>query len=288
MRRSWKVRPHRWWLAAALLGSLLAGGLIARRGRAKSGRWRWYRFVYRAAYRLGLVVWQRQAPPADLVDLVEGSSPPAPGRALDIGCGTGTDSVYLAVHGWEVTGVDMVPKALAMARRRAADAGVAPRFVNGDATRMPAAGIGDGYTLLFDFGCFHTLPDDRREAYVQSVSAVAAPGATFLLCGFTRPPRAAPMRAGMSTGEVQERFGRTWELVDARRAFAGKVEVVGTRADELFELWSYRLRRLPEPALGAGDGNALASAYAEQGDLEPGDGGEDVEERPAHRGSRGS
>lgn len=50
------------------------------------------------------------------------------------------------------------------------------------------------------------MPSDRRPAYVTSVSQVAAPGATLLLYGFTRPPKAAPMHAGISTDEVRHRF----------------------------------------------------------------------------------
>ncbi|HYB34510.1 MAG TPA: class I SAM-dependent methyltransferase [Mycobacterium sp.] len=83
------------------------------------------------------------------------------------------------------------PKALTAARPKATAAGVTPRFVEGDVTRLHDLGVGDGYTLLLDFGCFHTLPEDRRPAYVTSVR-VAAPGATLLLCGFKRPPKAAP------------------------------------------------------------------------------------------------
>src|SRR5258708_35570114 len=109
------------------------------------GRHRWYRFVYRTVYRLGLIVWERRVPPADLVELVEGAARLSAGRALDIGCGTGTDSIYLARHGWEVTSVDMVPKALAIARRRAAAAGVSPRFVQGDPTPLPDPGPGPGH-----------------------------------------------------------------------------------------------------------------------------------------------
>ena len=138
----------------------------------------------------------------------------------------------------------MVPKALAMARRKAAAACASPRFVEGDATRLQDFGIGGGYDLVLDFGCFHTLPADRRDAYVDSVSRVTAPGATFLLFGFTKPPRLAPMHAALSTGEVRARFdGRRWELVSAERKSTGALEVAGTRADELFELWGYRLRR---------------------------------------------
>jgi SAM-dependent methyltransferase len=207
---------------------------------------RWYGLVYRAAYRLGLTVWERPVPPADLVDLVEGPSPSRPGRALDIGCGTGTDSVYLAVHGWDVTGVDMVPEALAAARRRALAAGVSPRFVEGDVTCLRDLGVGDGYTLLLDFGCFHTLPRDRRDAYVESVSGAAAPGATLLLYGFRRPPRLAPMHAGVTVDEVRERFTRSgWELVTAEPMSSDAIVVAGRGVGERFEAWRYRLRHLP-------------------------------------------
>lgn len=210
------------------------------------GRPRWYGFVYRTAYLLGLKVWDRDAPVSDLVELVEGPSSIAPGRALDIGCGTGTESIYLAKHGWDVTGVDMVPKALATARRRAAAAEVSPQFVQGDVTRLPDSGVGDGYVLLLDFGCFHTIPPDQRDAYVESVSEVAAPGATFLLFGFAQPPKLAPMRAGLTAEEVRERFhDRRWELVSAERKSTDTIDVAGKRADELFGLWGYRLRRLP-------------------------------------------
>jgi SAM-dependent methyltransferase len=212
--------------------------------KLRSKRRRWYGFVYRTAYRLGLTIWERPGPPSDLISLVEGSTPSPPGRVLDIGCGTGTDSIYLAVHGWDVTGVDMVPKALATARRKAVAAGVSPRFVEGDATCLRELGVGGGYTLLLDFGCFHTLPADRRDAYVESVSGAAAPGATLLLFGFSRPPKLAPMHAGVTADEVRERFSRRgWELVTAEPMSAGAIEVTGRRADDRFEVWRYRLRR---------------------------------------------
>lgn len=153
---------------------------------------RWYQVVYRVLYRVGLVFWQRNAPPDDLVALIEGPSALPAGRALELGCGTGIDSVYLATRGWDVTAVDMVPKALAAARRGASTAGVTPRFIEGDVTRLPDLGVGDGYDLVLDFGCFHTLPEDRRPAYVAGVSGAAARGATLLLYGFKRPPKAAP------------------------------------------------------------------------------------------------
>jgi SAM-dependent methyltransferase len=237
--------PSRWkrWLLVPLLAGLLTTVLLWRRsaGTRVEG-WRWYGFVYRTAYLLGLKVWDRGVPTAELVELVIGTS--APGKALDIGCGTGTDAIYLAQQGWDVTGVDMVPKALALARRKAAVAGASPRFLQGDVTRLRDFGVGDGYSLLLDFGCFHTLPPDRRDAYVESVSEVAAPGAMFLLFGFRRPPRLAPMQAGLTAEEVRERFeGKRWELLSAEPVSADAIEVAGRRVDASFEAWRYRLRR---------------------------------------------
>jgi SAM-dependent methyltransferase len=235
-------------LAFPLLAGLLAAIVLWRRvGAAGREAPRWYDLVYRASYLLGFRPWGRDVPAADLVDLVQGPSPLPPGRALDLGCGTGTNSVYLARQGWEVTGVDMVRTALAMARRKAAAAGVSPRFVEGDVTRLRECGVGDGYTLLMDFGCFHTLPEDRRAAYVEGVTEVAAPGATLLLVGFTRRPKLAPLAASATAKEMRERFdGRRWELVSARPMSAEALAAAGAaRAAQWFEPWSYRLRRLP-------------------------------------------
>lgn len=210
-------------------------------------RLRWYQIVYRLIYRLHLIVWQRPHPPADLVRLVDGPGALPAGRALDLGCGTGTDTIYLASHGWQVTAVDMVPKALAIAERRATSAGVSPRFVAGDVTRLADLDIGEGYDLVIDFGCFHTLPDDRRPAYVAGVSQAVGGGATLLLYGFHRPPKAAPMHAGISADEIQQRFVTAgWELDHADQVSATDLGIGVRRADQRFEVWRFQLhRRMP-------------------------------------------
>ncbi len=77
-----------------------------RLGRRSTDGPRWYQLVYWLIYRLGLIVWKRGRPPAELVALVQGPSPLSAGRALDLGCGTGTDTVYVATHGWDVSGGD--------------------------------------------------------------------------------------------------------------------------------------------------------------------------------------
>jgi SAM-dependent methyltransferase len=227
----------------ATIGAACAGVWLLQRRRSTPGE-RWYATVYRALYRLGWRVWERSTPAADLLALVEGACALPPDRALDLGCGSGTDSVYLAAHGWEVTGIDIVPQALELARQRAATAGVRARFIQADVTRLEDAGVHGPYTLVLDFGCLHTLPPDQRPSYVTSVSAVAAPGATFLVYGFARPPALAPMQAGLTEAEVRERFtGAGWDIIQATPVERDAIQVARARVDRSFELWRYRLVR---------------------------------------------
>lgn len=169
------------------------------------------RVLYELAYRIGLTPWETGQPPAELVALVEGSERLPPGRALDLGCGTGSNVVYLCRHGWEVTGVDMVERALTQARRRATAEGFQPHLVHGDVTRPDELGFGNGYSLLLDLGCYHSLfPVELRNDYAKAVTTVAAPGATLLLYGFLPKQRE---EHGITAHELRLRFPR-WTLTE--------------------------------------------------------------------------
>jgi SAM-dependent methyltransferase len=166
---------------------------------------------FRAAYLFGFKPWDGDVAP-ELASFVEQNPP---GKSLDIGCGTGTQTVYLAEKGWDATGVDFVPRAINSARTKAARAGVAPRLVVGDVTRLTGLGIGHDFGLLFDKGCFHSIGEDKRAQYVRQAGAVAATGATMLLFGFTRGDRGSPIGpAGLLAGEVKDRFASAWDLTD--------------------------------------------------------------------------
>jgi cyclopropane fatty-acyl-phospholipid synthase-like methyltransferase len=189
---------------------------------------------FRAAYLFGFKPWDSGVSPPELVAVVEGPDRLAPGKALDLGCGTGTNCVYLAQHGWDVTGVDFVPRAIGAARRKAAAAKVAPRLLVGDVTRLSELGVGTGYGLLFDLGCFHSIPDARRDAYVSAATAAADPGATMLMFCFIRPAQPSRMAPrGVAPGEVAERFAPGWDLA---------VEEKGRPMFGSDAVW-YRLRR---------------------------------------------
>jgi len=165
--------------------------------------------VYRLMYAVGFTPWDRVMP-SELKQAMEGPEALPKGRALDLGSGKGTKSIYMAAHGWTVTGVEAVPRALKEAQKRAQEAGVAVDFRLGDVTRLPDLGLEPGYTLVFDFGCYHGLNAAERARYAAGVTAIAATGATLLMMAFTRA--LPPIPSGVSESELRERFGPAWQL----------------------------------------------------------------------------
>src|SRR6059058_762713 len=141
---------------------------------------------FRLMYRRGLTPWDSGVPPPELIEVIEGARRLPAGRALDLGCGTGTTTVYMASNGWQVTGVDFVPRALRVARAKAAAARLPVAFLVGDVTRLHDYPIQPGFDLLFDQGCFHSLPEAAQPTYVHEVARMARSGATYLLYAFGR------------------------------------------------------------------------------------------------------
>jgi len=170
---------------------------------------------YQLAYQVGFKPWDRGGIPQELAALVEGPQALAPGNALDLGCGTGTQAIYLAQQGWRVTGVDVVERVLHAARRKAAAAGVSVTWSQCDVARVAAAIPGHTFSLLFDQGCFHGLSDAARAGYVEGTTRIAAPGAHFLFAAFT-PRRRGPLPRGIGREEIEARFVG-WELLWNRR-----------------------------------------------------------------------
>lgn len=173
---------------------------------------------WRFAYTIGFHPWEDAANDASFVTKItelfereeRGREPPY-GAALDLGTGSGIWGIELAKRGWQVTGVDLVAKALTRGRARAKQAGVDVSFVHGDVTSLRDTGVGPGYRLVLDTGTFHDLTDDQRIAMGREVSAVAAPDATVLLLVW--PTRKRPLIRGADRTDVEAAFPG-WTITD--------------------------------------------------------------------------
>jgi SAM-dependent methyltransferase len=200
---------------------------------------------YRLFYRLGFHPWEDLAehPPfagalTELFEREEEGREPPYGPALDLGCGSAVWGIKLAERGWQVTGVDLVEKALDRARERVEETGADVRVVQGDVTDLKASDVGSGFRLVLDTGTFHGLGDDERAAMGREVSAIAAENATVLLDAFA-PRRRGPLPRGASQADIESAFPG-WEITD--------VVVADTEPDPIARLFKfderfYRLRR---------------------------------------------
>jgi SAM-dependent methyltransferase len=171
-------------------------------------------------YLFGRPRWDTGITPPELVELIEGGRV-QPGRALDIGCGTGTNAVYLAQHGFEVVGTDVAWLAIRKAQRKARDAGVSATFHVGEAVKLgTAAGppLKRLFELAVDIGCFHSLQSAQREAYASMLRRVLRQGGHYLL--YAWGPRKL---AGRDVGLTPE---------DTEALLAGDFELCWTRAGE--------------------------------------------------------
>lgn len=112
------------------------------------------------------------------------------GTVLDIGCGAGSNVLFLAERGYRAHGVDLSPGAVAAARARAAEAGLRVDIEEGDALDLRFADA--SFDGLVDNGCFHTLPLSRRKEYADEVHRILRPDGRFVLSWVARE-HVAPM-----------------------------------------------------------------------------------------------
>ncbi len=167
-------------------------------------------------------LWYIRRPPWDSgispPELIEFINDHPPGRALDLGCGTGTNVITLAGRGWDVTGVDFVPRAIHLAKRKAKRAKVNVKLMVGDVTRL--SGVDGPFDLILDMGCFHGLARDGRSGYLKSVSRLLAPRGTWMLYAH-RADESSPS-FGLTEDDITEltrqfKLQRREDGVDPRR-----------------------------------------------------------------------
>src|SRR5690606_16631897 len=161
-----------------------------------------------------------------------------PCRVLEIGCGTGSTSVWLAQRGFDVTAIDVAPLAVERAQERARAAGVKARFLVADVLNLPD--LGPPFEFFFDRGCYHAVRRDAPDAYAPAVASRLLPGALGLvLTGNAREPH-DPGPPVVTEEQIRSELGAAFEIVDLREFRFDEAPGVSER----FLGWSCLLRRL--------------------------------------------
>jgi ubiquinone/menaquinone biosynthesis C-methylase UbiE len=166
-------------------------------------------------YAEGIPPWQIDRPQPEVIRLIEQGKFASP--VLDLGCGTGDNTIELARHGLVVKGLDAVPEALERARKKTEQAGLkqSPEFVLGDALRLAESGL-KARTVL-DCALFHTFSDEERGEYIRGLEAVLSLGGRLHILSFSELETRQPGPRRLSLSEITGSFGKGWRVEDSVR-----------------------------------------------------------------------
>ncbi len=175
--------------------------------------------VHNLFRRLMFHYWYFRQPPWDTgispPELIEFITQHQPGRAVDIGCGTGTNVVTLVRAGWQVTGIDFAPRAITLAKRKLEEKNVHADLQLNDATKMD--GISGPFDLAFDLGCFHGIPKNLHPNYLDQLNRILAPGRFWLMYGFMKAEK-DPSTPGLTEVDI-DRIAARFTRVSRQNGF---------------------------------------------------------------------
>ncbi|MBX9879550.1 MAG: methyltransferase domain-containing protein [Candidatus Obscuribacterales bacterium] len=169
-----------------------------------------------------------------------------PCRVFEVGCGTGTNAIFLAQAGFDVTAVDLSEVAINRAKEKAAAAGVKVNFLVADVTALPAE-VGSEFPFVFDRGTYHIVRDVNLKALQSTLAKLVAPGGYYLvLAGNANedaPPDKGPPRVKASD-VCAELEGNAFDLVRLKESHFTGVKINGENFSPL--AWSGIFRRRHE------------------------------------------
>lgn len=181
--------------------------------------------------------WDIGQPCPELAAQLSGLALKSGAKAIDLGCGTGSNTIYMAEHGLEATGVDSEPLAIERAQARAESSGVPARFLVDDLLGKTKT-LGTGYQFLFDRGCYHYVRLIDAQAYLDTLERLTQPGSLLMvLAGSSEEPFPGGPPV-VSEAEIREELGALFELQWIQR-----IRLATRRPDLSPAGWSCLFRR---------------------------------------------
>jgi SAM-dependent methyltransferase len=164
--------------------------------------------TFESAYRNGVPPWDIGRPQPAIVRLTEQGL--IAGDVIDLGCGTGENSLYLASRGLTVVGVDAAPTAIALADEKARTRGSEATFVVADALALGS--LERTFDVGIDCGLFHTFSDGDRVRFERSIHQTLRAGARYVLLCFSenQPGEFGPRR--VTQAEIRATFSTGWTV----------------------------------------------------------------------------
>lgn len=165
-------------------------------------------------YETGQTPWDSGKPSEELQRILA-EREVQPCRALELGCGTGTNAIFLAQRGFTVTALDVSPLAIDKARQKAQTAGVSVDFRVADALALPD--LGPAFPFVFDRGVYHHLRTVNLVAFLATLSRVTKAGGLYLtLAGNANDKNAGQGPPCVHAHELCQELASAFELVQLR------------------------------------------------------------------------
>jgi methyl halide transferase len=187
-------------------------------------------------YRAGDLPWDTGRPSAELMRRLQ-NHPVKPCRAIEFGCGTGSNAVWLALQGFDVTGIDISPRAIAAAQDRAKLAGVSVQFHCADVTDLPD--LGPPFEFFFDRGCYHAVRRVDADGFLKTLGRITAPGAIGIVLTGNSKEEHKPGPPVVSEETIRAELGRSFEILSLEEFRFDQDEAGGPR----FLGWSVLVRK---------------------------------------------
>jgi len=188
-----------------------------------------YKTDWEQLYRDEFTPWDTGQPDSHLIRAVT-ESPIKPCTVLDIGCGTGENSIWLSLHGFKVTAVDISETAIQIARAK--QGAERCKFLTMDFLKAPV--VRENFGFVFDMGCFHVFhEEEQREQFAEKVSeSLLDDGLWLSISGSCDGPEYGPPRRS---------------AIEITKAVEPHFEILYLNATELDELTREELEALGLP-----------------------------------------